>query len=337
MAPKGNQKKAKGPTLEELQALADEMNEVMGLDPAIEYDDETDIEDLKIEILNNCFDEDDNCEIYTTDEFSEESWDTFKKLNVDPVDPDSEPEQEPEPEPEPEKKKGPAAGGKRTGGAPAGKKPGKKDPEPEPEPEPEPDEPSLEDDIAAVDDSDDIEEIKDIAKDHGIRIPPPFLKNIAKLKEYVSGKLSDMLEEQGGGDPEPEPEPETKPGRGGKRPGKKEAEEEYQSPSSAKKDPRRGGKKSEPEPEKKKGGGKKTESKSRYTRATAWAEAVAELDGPIGLNELAERADDIYCEKTGREDASNIREAKWLQTHGINILTGLGLAEVVDDQFNYKG
>lgn len=319
MAQKSNPKKAKGPSIEELQALADEMNEVMGLDPAIEYDEDTDPEDLKIEILNNCFDDDDNCEIYTTDEFSDESWATFKKLSVDPVDPDDAGESEPEPEPEPEKKKGPAAG----------KKSGKK----EPEPEPESDEPSLEDDLSVVEDSEDLDEIKDIAKDHGVRIPPPFLKSLDKLKPYVVGKLKDLL---GEADPEPEPEPETKAGRGNRRGAQKEEESTQPSPASAKKDPRRAGKKTEPGPEKKKGG-KKADSKSRYTRATAWAEAVAELDGPIGLNELAERADDIYCEKTGREDASNIREAKWLQTHGINILMGLGLAEVVDDQFNYKG
>ena len=330
MAPKGNQKRAKGPTLEDLQALAEEMNEVMGLDPAIEFDDETDIEDLKIEILNNCYDDDDNCEIYTTDEFSDESWATLKKLSVDPADPEQEPEQEPEPEPETKKKPG---AGKKADPAAGKKTPSKKEPEPEPDPD---DEPSLEDDIAVVEDSDDIEEIKDIAKDHGIRIPPPFLKNIDKLKEYVGGKLGDKLEEQGGGS-DPEPEPETKPaGRGNRRGAQKEEESTQPSPSSAKKDPRRGNKKTEPE--KKTGGAKKSDAaKSRYTRATAWAEAVAELDGPIGLNELAERADEIYCEKTGREDASNIREAKWLQTHGINILTGLGLAEVVDDQFDYKG
>jgi len=116
MAPKGNQKKAKGPTLEDLQALAEEMNEAMGLDPAIEFDDETDIEDLKIEILNNCYDDDDNCEIYTTDEFTDEAWATFKKLGVEAADPDQNPEPEPEPEPEPTP-----------------------EPDPTPEPTPEPD------------------------------------------------------------------------------------------------------------------------------------------------------------------------------------------------------
>lgn len=34
--------------------------------------------------------------------------------------------------------------------------------------------------------------IKAIAKENGIRIPPPFLKDIKKLREYVTGKLNDL-------------------------------------------------------------------------------------------------------------------------------------------------
>lgn len=320
---RGNSK-PKGPSFDELLDLAAEMNEVMGLDPQIDVSEEANQEDLAVEIVNNCYDDEDNCEIYTTDDFSDEALATFKKLGVTPVDPDEEPEEEPEPEPAP--KKG-AKGAAKKGAA-------KKDPEPEPE-----DGPSIEDDIAAVEESDDLEEIKEIAKANGIRIPPPFLKNLKKLKPYVIEKLTAMLPEE---EPEEDPEPEPAPkkgarGRGAARGSKKDEGEDYTPPASAKKDTRRG-RKGAAGSGKSSAGKKSSEPKQRYTRASAWAEAVMETEEPISLDDLADRSDEIYCEKTGRgEDASNIREAKWIQTHGINILTSLDLAEVADGMFTYKG
>ncbi len=51
----------------------------------------------------------------------------------------------------------------------------------------------VKDAIAAVKKSRKLDDIKAIAKENGVRIPPPFLKDLKKLKPYVTGKLEDIL------------------------------------------------------------------------------------------------------------------------------------------------
>ena len=64
------------------------------------------------------------------------------------------------------------------------------DEEEEPEDEIEPEDPKVVKALLAdVKKAKDIDAIKAIAKARGIRIPPPFLKDLAKLKTYVTGKL----------------------------------------------------------------------------------------------------------------------------------------------------
>jgi len=46
--------------------------------------------------------------------------------------------------------------------------------------------------LAAVKKAKTINNLKAIAKDNGIRIAPPFLKDLAKLRDYVTGKLNDL-------------------------------------------------------------------------------------------------------------------------------------------------
>ncbi len=46
--------------------------------------------------------------------------------------------------------------------------------------------------LAAVKKAKTIDDLKTIAKDNGIRIAPPFLKDLAKLRDYVTGKLNDL-------------------------------------------------------------------------------------------------------------------------------------------------
>lgn len=41
-----------------------------------------------------------------------------------------------------------------------------------------------------------IEKVQEIAKENGIRIPPPFLKDLKKLKIYVTGKLEELLDQE---------------------------------------------------------------------------------------------------------------------------------------------
>lgn len=47
--------------------------------------------------------------------------------------------------------------------------------------------------IAAVKKSRKLDDVKAIAKENGIRMPPPFLDDLKKLKPYVTGKLEDIL------------------------------------------------------------------------------------------------------------------------------------------------
>lgn len=126
MAKRRGTKKAAAPatpTMDDLNALAEEMNAIMGLDPEIDAAaDELDEAGLIEVIKEEAYDEDGACQIFTTDEFSEQSWATFKDLGIDAVEPpDGEPAEEeaeeeeaPEEEeeaPEPPKKK--AAGKKK--------------------------------------------------------------------------------------------------------------------------------------------------------------------------------------------------------------------------------
>lgn len=111
------------PTMEELNALAAEMNDIMGLDPEIDaVADELDEAGLIEVIKEEAYDEDEACQIFTTDQFSEEAWETFKALGIEAVEPPAEdgaepeeeeeeaPEEAPEEEEEaPEPKKKPAA------------------------------------------------------------------------------------------------------------------------------------------------------------------------------------------------------------------------------------
>ena len=71
---------------------------------------------------------------------------------------------------------------------------------------------------------------------------------------------------------------------------------------------------------------KKADAKPRYTRATAFADAAK--SGKIkDLDKLAEKANELYIDSGGKD---NIKEAKWMQTHAVAVLTALGFATVAD-------
>lgn len=97
-----------------LSALADEMNEVMGLDPAIDPDEYEDEESLQDKIVDETLDENDECQIYRSDfiggktkdkegeaKFSKKAWSMLEALEVEPV------EEESDNPPEPPTKKTP--------------------------------------------------------------------------------------------------------------------------------------------------------------------------------------------------------------------------------------
>lgn len=76
-------------SLEDLIFLAKEMNDIMKLAPAIEVA-KSDLETLKAAVMENCYDGKE-CQIYETDEFTEDSWVTLKALGVVPVTEDGTP------------------------------------------------------------------------------------------------------------------------------------------------------------------------------------------------------------------------------------------------------
>lgn len=91
MAKRRGTKKNTGPTMDELNALAAEMNEIMGLDPEIDAEaDGLDEAGLIEAIKDEAFDEEDACQIYTTDEFSKKAWTTLTALGIEAVEPPDE-------------------------------------------------------------------------------------------------------------------------------------------------------------------------------------------------------------------------------------------------------
>lgn len=90
---RGNAKK--DPTMKELTKLADEMNELMGLDPVLDpAADEMDEAELIQAIKDEAYNENDECEVYTTDKFSKAALKTLKALGIEPVEP---PDEDPAP------------------------------------------------------------------------------------------------------------------------------------------------------------------------------------------------------------------------------------------------
>lgn len=100
-------------TLAALKALAEEMNEVMGLDPEIDVDEYDDLDELQDRVVDETLDENDECQIYESDfidgktadkageaKFSKKAWAVLSALEVEPV----EEEDEPEPGKPPKKK-----------------------------------------------------------------------------------------------------------------------------------------------------------------------------------------------------------------------------------------
>ncbi len=69
---------------EDYANLIDEMNKVMELDPAIEYDDDTTDDGLKAKIKANCYDKGE-CQVFDTDKFSSEAWGVLKALGVQAI------------------------------------------------------------------------------------------------------------------------------------------------------------------------------------------------------------------------------------------------------------
>ena len=69
---------------EDLLALIGEMNKVMDLDPAIEASEKSSIDGLKKLIHDNCYDKGE-CQVFDTDKFSAEAWETLTVLGVRPV------------------------------------------------------------------------------------------------------------------------------------------------------------------------------------------------------------------------------------------------------------
>ncbi len=74
--------------LNDLITLAGEMNKVMELDPPIEIPDDVKFESLEKEIKDNAVC-DGICEIYVTDDFTEDAWMTLDKLGIEAIDPDT--------------------------------------------------------------------------------------------------------------------------------------------------------------------------------------------------------------------------------------------------------
>ena len=77
-------------TVENLVALAGEMNDVMNLAPPIEVIEDDAFDDIKAVILENCYDGKE-CQVYATDKFSDAAWMTLKEIGVIPVDEDGKP------------------------------------------------------------------------------------------------------------------------------------------------------------------------------------------------------------------------------------------------------
>lgn len=260
--------KQEGPSLESLFELSDEMNEIMGLEPALDIDDDTPVTTAKEMILAECIDEDGICQIWTTDTFSEKALATLAQLGVTPVDPET--EEDPE--------------------------------EPEQQEEDQEEEPEESDDVDIPSE----EKIKKMKKSGLLKVVEDTKLDL-EFDDYktIPAFKQAILEELYPDDPE---EPE-------------QQEEESEKPKKDTKAPK-----------------KKPTTKTRYTRSSAFGEAVAETgDNPITIDELAANCDEIYCEKTGEEDASNMRESKWITAHGLNVLAALDLVDVIDGMVTYKG
>ena len=116
-----------------------------------------------------------------------------------------------------------------------------------------------------------------------------FSKEAFILMEKIGVEVVDPPEENGDEELEPEDEPEAKPE-------KKSA------------------------PKKKK---KKAPPVKRYTRASAFAEALKE--GETNINNLAERANELYVKNGGKD---NLKESKWLNSQAISTLGELGLVTI---------
>lgn len=178
-AKKTTKKKELKPSLEALQAAAEEFNEIMEFEGGEEISTDLDYEELKAEIVETA------TQLEEEDVISSELADTLDELGVEykaevvAEEGDEEPEDPPEEEDEVEESEDEEADEEEEN-------------EDEEEPAGEPVDVSKE--LKAVKAAKKLDAVKTIAKEKGIRIPPPFLKDLKKMKTYVTGKLEDMAE-----------------------------------------------------------------------------------------------------------------------------------------------
>lgn len=175
MAAKKGKKEAPKPevTLEQLIAVAEDFNSFMFASPDEGIPIDLEYDDLLAEVTETAE------ELEATDTILQITADTLDLLNIDynaAVAEEEAPESEEDDDQE-EEKPVPKPTGKN--------KPSKVEVEEEQADE----EAAKAADIAMIKKTKDIEKMKGVAKAWGIRIPPPFYKDTAKLKEYLIGKL----------------------------------------------------------------------------------------------------------------------------------------------------
>jgi len=156
MAPKKSKKNPKPEvTLEQLIAVAEDFNSFMFADPEEGIDLELEYDELKAEVTETAE------ELEATDTIQKETAETLNALDIETIAGIADFE---EPGEEQEENGQEEENGDEDAAAKAA-------------------------DIALVKKTKDVEKLKNIAKAWSIRIPPPFYKDTAKLKEYLIGKL----------------------------------------------------------------------------------------------------------------------------------------------------
>jgi hypothetical protein len=159
MAPKKSKKEAPKPevTLEQLISVAEDFNSFMFADPTEGIDLELEYDELLAEVTETAE------ELEATDTIQKETAETLNALDIETV-----------------------------AGIADFDEPGKEQEEgngQEEENGDDEDKAAKAADIALIKKTKDVEKLKNIAKAWSIRIPPPFYKDTAKLKEYLIGKL----------------------------------------------------------------------------------------------------------------------------------------------------
>jgi hypothetical protein len=182
MAPKrGKKKEEPKATLEQLQAVAEDFNSFMKFEEGDEIPTDVEYDELLEEVTEVAG------QLEASDTIQAETADTLDALGIEyaaTVADDGEAEDEPEPEPEAEA-------------------------------------PEIDEElIAKVSKSRKIDDILAVAKTERIAVPPPFRKDIKKLKEYVLNKLNNPTPTQtkAKAEPKAKPAPKAKAPKGYSRP-----------------------------------------------------------------------------------------------------------------------